>query len=518
MPYNFSHTTWANYTLKVAHTEYVCLFFFDQPLFFRRSPKSAFFVGSGWRSNLFRRIVPALSSIFLLLFAFSSLASMSQTTLNVIQGSVPYLTYDDGLTKATNTDGLLSIKVGNQVISPQNNPSSPSDAIGLPAPNMSFAEIGMLVPPNVSSVALSTLIGPPYNYVRDDDGDSITAAGDLYLSIVDKNNNLVARNHVLSVCDAPYKLTLTSSGGYLNTRYGFPNHVRLDASSATYYINPHIDSSAVCFAKPNLQYGASSGGFNYYGPTSIWNPNKGFLIQSTDPAHYDRNFPTTGAHNLYFDLDVGGVGAYRLSWPSVTHSGITATMIPNSSTSVRVTLTGPHADSTQINSSSPGAIPRPSLPATFELVGLDRSGNAVIKYGFTLKQWFVNRGNVADYAPNQVPWCNSIGYLMPAVRDLTNAQCVGVAGGISAGDLCQGSVDAFFPSSGNHYQRRIGSGFFSEWGSMIDYTDANFFRDYYWTSEIVNGKQFVAHAVDGSIVNSFRYFNFRLVCASDLSP
>ncbi|KDN09344.1 hypothetical protein [Gilliamella sp. Imp1-1] len=56
--------------------------------------------------------------------------------------------------------------------------------------------------------------------------------------------------------------------------------------------------------------------------------------------------------------------------------------------------------------------------------------------------------------------------------------------GIWEGDWCKGSVGATPSSSGNHYQRRIGVGFFTEWG-MIDtffIPDAGFVGSAYLTS------------------------------------
>ncbi|MWP46469.1 hypothetical protein [Gilliamella sp. Pas-s27] len=86
----------------------------------------------------------------------------------------------------------------------------------------------------------------------------------------------------------------------------------------------------------------------------------------------------------------------------------------------RVTLRGPKASSSQISSSNPSPLTRLSLPQTFELVGRDRSGNEV-RYGFVLKQWFVYRGNQSKRYSDQLAWCNSLGYRMPRVRDLTNS-------------------------------------------------------------------------------------------------
>ncbi|MWP30424.1 hypothetical protein, partial [Gilliamella sp. Pra-s54] len=116
----------------------------------------------------------------------------------------------------------------------------------------------------------------------------------------------------------------------------------------------------------------------------------------------------------------GGLDVAQLTWSSVTHSGITATVsvvaaneswipsVDRGKRVARVKLSGPRASSSQINSSNPSPLTRPSLPQTFELVGRDRRGNEV-RYGFVLKQWFVNRGSQRKYYTNQTAWCNSLG-------------------------------------------------------------------------------------------------------------
>jgi hypothetical protein len=477
--------------------------FFNLFLFFRRSSKSTFSAGLCRRSKLPRQIAPALLSIFLLPSAFSSQALTPQTTRNAINGSAPYLTFDGGLTRATNVDELLAITLPDGTrITPSTNTSSASNPIQLQRDNVSSIDIGMAVPTNASSVALNTLIGPPNNYWRDDDGDGqgsggITATGTLTLSIVGRNGLPVTRGEVFTTAcgnkKAPYKLTLSFTGGELRTRYGFPSSRNFSPSRVAYYINPKAGSAGVCFARPNLSLGSSSENSKYRGPSNIWNSDKGFLTQSTDPAHYDKNFPTTGSNNLYFYLDIDGVDPSTLSWPSVTHSGITASMAvfpPNPSVGynraferlggIRVTLTGPAASSAQMDSRSPGNIPRPTLPATFELVGRDSSGRAVIKYGFKLKQWFVSRDTNGEIYSNSSSWCNSIGYQMPKLRDLTN-------GVRTVSPIISGATP---PSSGDYYQRRIGAGFFTEWGDVGGYLRARFAHGAYWTSDAVGNNHF----------------------------
>ncbi|MWP61771.1 hypothetical protein [Gilliamella sp. Pas-s25] len=219
----------------------------------------------------------------------------------------------------------------------------------------------------------------------------------------------------------------------------------------------------------------------YAGPAELWDPDYGFLVQSTNPASYALNFPTTGAHELYFYLIVEGEGEIGLLWDPVTHEGIKATTARRGMgamgtrircgseechTEYRVTLTGPEAEERWLNP-YPGPIAKPNLPQTFELVGKDSEGSEILKYGFTLQKWFVSRKGALKRLPEQQSWCSSIGYRLPQVRDLTNARSR-----FSATPL----------SSGNHYQRRLGAGLFTEWSPMNRYDRAELYYSY-WTSD-----------------------------------
>ncbi|OTQ54067.1 hypothetical protein [Gilliamella apis] len=464
-------------------------------------------------------MVLVLTVVVLQSISFSNYALTTKTT-NIIYGSAPYLTFDGGRTRVTNTEALLGISLSDgRTFTPTTNNSSLDNPIELPVVGQSFNDIGMLVPRYNYSIALSSLIGTPYNYWGDDDGDGqgvngVTATGNLNLSIVDKNNRAVARSEVLTICKAPYRLTLSNSEGRLTTRYGVPNESRFSAGNATYYINPNKETPAICYARPNLERG---GGIS----AAIWNREKGFLIQSVTPSSYGSNFPTTGANNLYFDLDIVGNNQV-LSWAPVSHGGITATMTDSTSTSVRVTLTGPAIISSQYDSMNIGNIDRPSLPQVFELVGRDSSGNAVVKYGFELKQWFVNSGNYKGNRSSISSFCNRISYRLPKVKDLTNATCRW------AGDrpeLCEDFVEATPASPDNYFRRHIGGGFLAEWGDMREYSREAIFPNYhdirmicFWTSESAQMQMtpsrgyYVVNEVTGSAgfvyndnVNTYKY-------------
>ena len=439
-------------------------------------------------------MVLVLTLVVLQSISFSNYALTTKTT-NIIHGSAPYLTFDGGLTRVKNTEALLRISLSDgRTFTPKTTNSSDNPII-LPVAGQSFADIGMLMPTDTDSIALSSLIGTPYNYWGDDDGDGqgvngVTATGSLNLSIVDNFNNPVARNEVLTICKAPYKLTLSNGEGRLTTRYGVPNESRFTAGNATYYINPKA-APAICYVRSNdlRVYGLSA---------DVWERYKGFLTQSVTPSSYGLNFPTTGANGLYFDLEIGG-NNQDLYWEPVTHSGITATMTNSTKTSVHVTLTGPAVtDSKQQSSDNPDEIERPSLPQTFELVGRDSSGNAVVKYGFVLKQWFVSRGTSKYKYSSVSSWCTKIGdYRVPAVKDLTNATCN------DAVHYCRGAVGATPSSSGNGYQRQIGAGFFTEWGSMRNhYSDAFFRSIYFWTSDATGNTQFSVNGEHGEIMRA----------------
>ena len=427
-----------------------------------------------------------------LFLPFSGHALTSQTTANQIQGTPPYLTFDGGRTRAVDANGLLGITLSNGANYTPSTNSSSTTPIVLPVEGQSFADIRMFVPTNTTSVDLSTLIGPPNNYWGDDDGDAdITATGSLSLYIIDKNAQTVSRSAVPEICKAPYRVMLSSTNGTLSTRYGFPNRSTFYASGVTYYINPKA-SPVVCFARPDMHY--STG--NYAGPVSMWDYSNGFIPQSTGPSSYGRNFPTTGANGLYFDLLISG-SSQPLFWSPVSQGGITVTMSNPTATSVRVTLTGPYATESQINSSSPIPISKPTLPQTFELVGRDSNGTPVVKYGFTLKQWFVHRGSWSGYYPQALSWCNSLGYRMPSVKDLTNASCRRS----HSGTFCHGSVGATPSAPHNLYMRHIGSGFFTEWGRMSAYSGVGFNSNAYWTSDPSSSNQFVVNRNVGSVVN-----------------
>ena len=491
---------------------------------------------------LFKSPLLSKSALFfapLLLLSYTQgTEALTVNTTNTIHGSGPYLTFDGGRTKATNTDTFLAIELPDgRRITQSTNTSSATNPIILPRGNYTFNDIHTVLPSGTTSISLNSLI--TQGKWGDDDGDGqgangVTATGNISLTIKDKDGNPVSRNTSLDdICKAPYKVTLSSTGGSLTTQYGVPNSSRFYGGTVDYYITLP-SQPVICSVRPNLYFGGTGvnvsfpwGGSSqdaphFAGPSNIWSSTKGFLVQSTNPSSYDRNFPTTGSDGLYFDLDIGGIDGGQLRWTVNTSGSLGATVrwtrpltgtftdpdgrtvqadmwITDKSKNVtRVTLTGPRANSSQISSSNPGSLTRPVLPQTFELVGRDSSGNEV-RYGFVLRQWFVNRGSQRVGAPNQTAWCNSLGYSMPKVRDLTNAKC-----GVDSRFPCVNGIDGASPSSGQwKYQRHIGAGFFTEWGYMGKYADAGFVG-HYWTSDSKDSShQFYVYSGNGDVTGAF---------------
>ncbi|MBI0155495.1 hypothetical protein, partial [Gilliamella sp. W8128] len=111
-------------------------------------------------------MVLVLTVVVLQSISFANYALTTKTT-NIIYGSAPYLTFDGGRTRVTNTEALLGISLSDgRRFTPTTN-NSRDNPIVLPASGQSFADIGMLVPTDTNSIALSSLIGTPYNYWGD---------------------------------------------------------------------------------------------------------------------------------------------------------------------------------------------------------------------------------------------------------------------------------------------------------------------------------------------------------------
>ncbi|MWP61148.1 hypothetical protein [Gilliamella sp. Pas-s25] len=486
MQYNFFYQMWQHYALTISKYSSGIICTPNSLNRYTQDCRKCLLIANKWlcftlkqRLLLTKRPLSCLSTLSLLLSYSLNTQALSAVTTNIIQGSAPYLTFDGGKTKATTTEDLLSITLSDgTTITPANNTSTAKKPIVLPNAEETLANVGMFVPASKDSIELKELINSSYNFWGDDDGDGqgengVTATGSLSISFTDRYNQKVSRSHVLDICGAPYKVVLSSTGGMLKTQYGVPNSSTFSESTVSYFITPVL-TPKVCYIKAgDLRLDVNQ----FAGPEGMWNPDKGFIASS--------NFPNTGINGIFFDLYIEGSGP--LTWPTITQAGITAKMRPNSAgSSVRITLTGPKVNGNR------NSISKPDLPQKFELVGYDSSGKSVIKYGFELQKWFVNRGSRFNLFSSHENWCKTLGYRVIQVKDFTNANCTGLH------SSCQSAKPS---SARNHYHRRIGGGLLSEWGYMTEYMDLVGLPsdNAYWTSDVVEGKKLVVTAVGGQV-------------------
>lgn len=450
---------------------------------------------------IINRLFSRFCFIALLFMSPSKIQALSAVTVNTIQGNAPYL-WLDGV-KVADLSLLLSIKVGDERyisdeygIMKKINTDGSIDAVDrrivITDKNASYSHVKTWVPADGNKYSLDDKNIIAEWVYHDDDGDELfTLTGELTAEWQDKEgNNITDLNSTLSSKSSPYSLTLTTTGmPSISTQYGHPNTTIYGNSRAKYLIDV-VAEPTINFATPNMNYARD----HYAGDITEWDIDKGFIPQSFTPESYDKNFPTTGANNLYFKLDISGMST-SLEWPDVTVGGITATMSEATPTSVTVTLTGPSPTFEQTGYDDPGKLTTPMLPAKFEIQGKS-NGVVVVKYGFELKQWFINRANVYGGPDEHAAWCNNVGYSMPRVMDLTNAT------GSTDNGLILPPVQV--PSSGNYFQRRIGGGLFSEWGEINKYANAYFLGSNYWTTDKLDDDLFYVNPVYGR-VDGFKF-------------
>ncbi|OCG38295.1 MULTISPECIES: hypothetical protein [unclassified Gilliamella] len=459
--------------------------------------------------------------IYLLLPANSAIA-LSATTNKVIRGSAPYLTFDGGATKITSVEGLLGIKLPNSSYIPpginsalypnaQVDTSNADNPIEMPNITDTFADIQTIVPvSNYPEVSLTNLVNA---YGRDDDGDgSISASGQLTIKWQDKNGKDITNevkkqpNKPFNICNAPYKLTLTATDTRLQTTYGIPGESQFSGASHSYYIKPNINKPLVCYAQPNLNHGTNQ----YAGPEEQWDQNYGFKVQ--DLGNASKNFPTTGANNLYFKLMLEGMTARQMiaingnKVNPVSGTGITLSLSAENNALegniVRITLKGPTQNSMN----------KTFHPARFELYSDTAKKNLI--YQFKIDRWFIVKpGDTGQNYNNALSFCEKLSspqtYFVPAAQDYTNANGNGWNLGV--------------PGQGNTYQRRISywnssrwvGGLFNEWGIIYDYHDAGWSSGDYWVIDEFQGRRYNVFAKLGDVDFAFyRPSSDRVACVA----
>ncbi|WP_141674093.1 hypothetical protein, partial [Gilliamella sp. wkB112] len=273
-------------------------------------------------------------NLVLLLFPFFC-SALTAVTKNPINGSLPYLTFNDGVTREVTATALGLIRItlpdGTSLIPTQHDvypdsivdTSSADDPIILKTSD-TFDSIKTYVPfpsegnTNYPKVDFDQLLVAPYNYWQDDDGDELIPAsspqakGSLTVVWKDKYGrditNRIKSNPSakLSSCEAPYSLTVGLNKGEIRTKYGIPSKFTIDNNNHTYYIYPKPTEPIFCYAQPNLTHGDGQ----YAGPEDQWDPKNGFKLQDVNTP--ESNFPTVGGNNLFFKLIVDGITAEKI--------------------------------------------------------------------------------------------------------------------------------------------------------------------------------------------------------------
>ncbi|WP_141673033.1 hypothetical protein [Gilliamella sp. App6-5] len=384
-------------------------------------------------------------------------------TAKAIQGSAPYLTFDGGKTQSWDTDRFLDIELPDgKVLTPKNNPSSKANPIPLPHDGIKLSDIKTLIPSGQSAISMTDLLNNN-GFWADKDGDGdITATGNLTITGRDANGTEMRLDDTFQDCYAPYSIQMFHDTFTLSTAYGYPNSTPMVyGNNVIYYLNPP-KGACTYSVKPSLFLSDSRGnwgGSNYSGPPSEWDDAKGFKRQDlNNPAS---NFPTTGMNGLFFEMDmVDSLGSEMTFDKSPATSGIDLTITGNGSIA-KIRLVGPKEGASAAEAAT-------AVPTTFILYSDKAKTNKV--YSFTIKKWFIARKDSVSQYVQAEQYCNHLGYQIPTVVQLTNANShywnQGLAG------------------QGNNYQRRIGGGLLAEWGEVNNYRypGSNMVSNYtYWT-------------------------------------
>lgn len=418
--------------------------------------------------SLFRLIT--LSSILIyiicsVLFFKPGHASLSLSTRETVVGSAPYLTLDNGKTKITEVRDLVSFSFKDDkgityTLNKSTNTTTAEKPFALPYSSIkTFADLdfSMLGDLDISQKDFDgyeyrfRFNDPRFNdYFHDDDGDEIILKGG---SIVLKfyKGSIIAPDKSLDIsdklnpCEEFYRIVIGVNDYQLHTQYGSPRFGPYSGEGDTFYVRSEPSEPFVCWATPNLDYPLME---EMKGPSSQWADDKGFLLQDVnEPA---KNFPTVGAHGLFFDLTIADLLSKDVSYtkqPSDSNISLDLSLKENEKENnfkkLNVKLVGPKDGVSKTNASV--------KPTTFIIyAGTEKK---VPIYSFTISKWFILKPGLGDGYESSEAYCNNIGYQIPSISDLTNANSWNWKGGL--------------PGQGLYYQRRIGGGLLPEWGSIL---------------------------------------------------
>lgn len=476
----------------------------------------------------YRYLTMVFCQIFRLLLIFSLMGScvawgnLSKQTENPIQGTAPYLSikFKNGETrKVLNSDDLLYMAFydGDKLkIYDSKNNLSKENPLTVPETAKTFEHILLPIPITASYDASNfqfiNLAELSSKWGVDDDGDqNIKGEGKVKVRIYNDVSNSVRRDAQFVACDSKYyRITLIlTSGSSVSTDYGSPKKITLvdeenGDASVDFFIQHKIKPSA-CWVTPNM---SSSGGVNnsdnYNGPADQWDFDKGFLPQNINQPSL--NFPTSGMDKLWFYLTMAETKVNDMTYttePSDSKLRLDITPVSdNKKVIAKITLHGP-------NSST--ILPQDTFVPTTFTIFTDQSKKTKL-YTFKIAQWFIVKPNSNDNKKGVIyseakNYCESIGYRLPLIGDLTNANAPDSAweGGL--------------PGQPNNYQRRIGGGLLAEWGDLKntnEYSDSNVTLMKFWGVNY-QGDNNLPYLIDnstGQVMKGGKNLTAQAICVS----
>lgn len=407
------------------------------------------------RKRKYTTVLFYLSSYLTLSIVANSVSALSNQTAKFINGTAPYLTFDNGQTKSTDTKALSWISYmenGQEVKYNQPPKDSNNNPLPIAIPNSiaTFADIQTIVPVSssmdsdkVQSIDFSAILQAPYNYGRDDDGDLVNAGtGKISMRITNSLGQNVARTDAVDKCLAPYYINLHIENSSIKTQYGVPDSTTFSDLNDNYFLHVGSSSLFTCFVQPKTLSQTN-------GVSGQWDSDKKvFLVQNiNDP---ESNFPATGANDLNFNLIVAGLNNYRqLSYTKEPSNSNIDLEFSESKEVPVVTLKGP-------TSNSPSS--KMSFEPTQFTIYAD-PGKTMPIYRFKLRRWFIPQTNsngsyiLENKYDNAVSYCASLpNYRLTSLPDLTNGNAYGWNGG--------------YPGNDQKKYRQINGGLLSEWGAL----------------------------------------------------
>lgn len=245
---------------------------------------------------------------------------LSTKSSRTINGSGPYLIFDDGTTnlKLKNRNDLFLLgyyEKDKLVYYPLDNQNNGNHyELPLNFSGLTFADLWSIVPPKApmlldnngkryQKISIAELLQLPYYSWQDDDGDTgISGHGEITLDIekmtINRDSYYLERTEKIDPCDYAYFLSFRFNEARLATQYGNPRETDYSNMRKIYYIYPSVTAPYLCYG---VRVPTSFSYRQEDGVSGEWQSDKGmFFIKSYDSSL--GNVPTMGYDGAEFDL------------------------------------------------------------------------------------------------------------------------------------------------------------------------------------------------------------------------